>query len=896
MSRNKQRLINLHTATKNNKPAGQLLLGEIAVEHSGVEDAKLYVAMSDNAAAEGIATFITEKAVESKISAEHDELVAVSAQTVNNTTAINQHQQAYEGLLDEVQVIEAQLKDIEATSGAVKTYIDGIKNTIDAYTVNGHAISNNPVLNGADVKLDGYAKASETAAIAATDTVNVALGKLEKAIEDTGGDAISLIEAGNGITVSEKANHKQTVSAKVDSSATEAYLKNGANGLYVEGIDAMVDNDIKTAIEGLDATAGTQTVATGKHVAVEVIEADGKVTAVNIGENDIASDADLKALSGNAHTAIATAKEEAISSAKSYTDSEITSEVTRADGAYAAKTYETKVDNFISTDTSKTARQVAEEERDTAISSASSMDAALKTELIGDMTGETKTLGGLEDRIDAINTGMAVTMATTPTTEGYLKSYIFTQGNTTIGTVDIPKDFLLKSGQIITSGDTKYLDLVINVASGSATDQHVYINVADLCDAYTGDNATIDVSTENVISVKANVFETSGAANEVKTYVDETFATSAQTVTADEAVLAAAKKYADDAIDALDATVGNQTIAEGKHVAVEIVETDGKLTAVTVTENIAGDNVKLANYTSGTSVAAIVASDTVNEALGKLENRVAAAVAGGVSSVVKGDGINVDNTDKNNPVVSVVMTDLVATTASAGVALAVDDNDVKVNVTAGSIAFGNENVVLGGQVYDAIDALDADKTGTTTDGFISVEIHEDAGKITAVSATDKVVAVADASASNKGLAEASDVAAALAKKANTATTLAGYGITDAYTSAQTDSAIATAVGAESARSETAYAKKATTLAGYGITDAYTKAEADETFAKSAHTHTKSDITDFGEYLSASTKYVADAVQVDGDSACTTTLTIKQSGAADSTVVIEHNYVIDCGSY
>lgn len=41
----------------------------------------------------------------------------------------------------------------------------------------------------------------------------------------------------------------------------------------------------------------------------------------------------------------------------------------------------------------------------------------------------------------------------------------------------------------------------------------------------------------------------------------------------------------------LDATVGSQVIAEGKHVAVEVVEVDGKLTGLTVTENF-GDITK----------------------------------------------------------------------------------------------------------------------------------------------------------------------------------------------------------------------------------------------------------------------------------------------------------------
>lgn len=40
-----------------------------------------------------------------------------------------------------------------------------------------------------------------------------------------------------------------------------------------------------------------------------------------------------------------------------------------------------------------------------------------------------------------------------------------------------------------------------------------------------------------------------------------------------------------DQINMLDATVGSQTVADGKHVAVEVVEADGKLTTLTVTES-----------------------------------------------------------------------------------------------------------------------------------------------------------------------------------------------------------------------------------------------------------------------------------------------------------------------
>lgn len=61
----------------------------------------------------------------------------------------------------------------------------------------------------------------------------------------------------------------------------------------------------------------------------------------------------------------------------------------------------------------------------------------------------------------------------------------------------------------------------------------------------------------------------------------------------------------------------------------------------------------------------------------------------------------------------------------------------------------------------------------------------------------------------------SDVDSKLATKANTANTISGYGIVDAYTKEEVNTKLS------------GKANNATTLAGYGITDAYTKTEVDE---------------------------------------------------------------------
>lgn len=62
--------------------------------------------------------------------------------------------------------------------------INSNKTTIDNYTVNGINISTNPVVTGANTEVTGYSKPTTTGAIAETDSINGALGKLEKKLDD----------------------------------------------------------------------------------------------------------------------------------------------------------------------------------------------------------------------------------------------------------------------------------------------------------------------------------------------------------------------------------------------------------------------------------------------------------------------------------------------------------------------------------------------------------------------------------------------------------------------------------------------------------------------------------------------------------------------------------------
>ena len=102
---------------------------------------------------------------------------------------------------------------------------------------------------------------------------------------------------------------------------------------------------------------------------------------------------------------------------------------------------------------------------------------------------------------------------------GYLATYQLQKDGTGVGEkINIPKDYLVKSAVVKTSTGTgdpsgfdagvKYVDFTINTydtQSGSGTESHIYLNVADLVDAYTSgsgenDAVKIAISGDNKIS------------------------------------------------------------------------------------------------------------------------------------------------------------------------------------------------------------------------------------------------------------------------------------------------------------------------------------------------------------------------------------------------------------
>lgn len=79
----------------------------------------------------------------------------------------------------------------------------------------------------------------------------------------------------------------------------------------------------------------------------------------------------------------------------------------------------------------------------------------------------------------------AVTVSTETTTEGMSKSYTFSQNGKQITVIDIPKDMVVSSGEVVKDPEGQEPGTYICLTLANATQDKIYINVAGLVDIYT---------------------------------------------------------------------------------------------------------------------------------------------------------------------------------------------------------------------------------------------------------------------------------------------------------------------------------------------------------------------------------------------------------------------------
>ena len=86
-----------------------------------------------------------------------------------------------------------------------------------------------------------------------------------------------------------------------------------------------------------------------------------------------------------------------------------------------------------------------------------------------------------------------VTVSTETTTEGMSKSYTFTQNGKQITVIDIPKDMVVSSGEVVKDPAGQAPGTYICLTLANAKEDKIYINVAGLVDVYTAAEGAAEV-------------------------------------------------------------------------------------------------------------------------------------------------------------------------------------------------------------------------------------------------------------------------------------------------------------------------------------------------------------------------------------------------------------------
>lgn len=436
--------------------------------------------------------------------------------------------------------------------------------------------------------------------------------------------------------------------------------------------------------------------------------------------------------------------------------------------------------------------------------------AAAKQELYGGSSIPAEnplTLTNLDSRIDKLETGSSVAITEAAGSGDVLKSYTFTQNGNNIGVINIPKDFLVKSGSVREAGaddtdiavGTKVLDFVVNSVDGAGSESHIVIPVSDLVDVYTGGNgiavssanvisAVVDPTSENFLTLDTAGLKVSGVQTAINNAKAEVLGASTDAASAN--TVYGAKAYA-------DSLAGNYATAAQGTLA------DTAIQSVTGESGEALNNPDLVKVAASTTDKAVTITSTVKtQAISTADASTAdgLAVASDVKSYVdtavsgknvdaEGDSL-VSATAANNKVTVAATSDLTSAVNKAnsaiqsvkvnGAALTPDANkavDVLIaeGATNGTIAVNGSDIPVHGldsAAYTPSTAYATAAQGTKADGALQSVSHGTDGSyvtttIGAKADNDQAISVAvkvqpmntasDSAAETMGLAEASDV-------------------------------------------------------------------------------------------------------------------------------------------
>lgn len=389
----------------------------------------------------------------------------------------------------------------------------------------------------------------------------------------------------------------------------------------------------------------------------------------------------LDRLNGTADTEGSVQKQvaDALNTAKGYTDKQIQAldvEDTAVVGSYVSAVSEADGKISVSRAELPTVSEIKSEgqaiiavKEDKGVISATAGDIAAAHVTIadaGDHFTSTTVEGALSELFTKAGDGSKVTLESAEGTEdGVLKVYTIKQGGAEVGKINIPKDLVVSSGSVVKGNWVDGAFTESEVGTGTALKlvianqtAPVYINTLDLVKDHTAGNG-INISDTNVVSVVIDPTSESGltlsdkgikltgikaATTEVNEKADghvkvtKTTGENGQavyTVSEDDIASAALLGTASDTKDqntafgkivaeaaaraeAIAGLNANVTSDNGTHVNVQVVESAGKVTTVSVTEH---------DIASAELLGTKEDASTVDSAFGRIAKEVAAREA-----------------------------------------------------------------------------------------------------------------------------------------------------------------------------------------------------------------------------------------------------------------------------
>jgi hypothetical protein len=613
--------------------------------------------------------------------------------------------------LDAMELQKANLDDgtailgrYQETNGIVKTlvgfaYISGDTKTLTVFDVDGA---------GADVD------AKIAAAINALDA--------EKTSTDGTNVQVKVTEVDGKITAVNITTDNTVNSSDVDTAITNAineldYTDAAVNGQYVSQVS---EADGKIAVVRVDLPSLTEVKETGKPI-VAVSENKGQVAAsvgtINAEFVNIADSGSLiTATTVEGALAEIAAEIDAMDKPASAEDGKVVTTVSESDGVVSetkANVKDLQLGGYTK-DTTATGDIASGDTINAALSKLENKAAAITIRNADGSINVTTGASGTDVAVH-IKTGEKVLAkdgnnglytnislsSITPTSTAVKEEYQLTATDgTKLGdTIKIYKDSSIVEIYLGTNGDS--VDATTGVITKLDGDKQ-YLNYVYFKADGTYEMTKINISVFITEQEFASGVTFDSTENKVKGVVDpasENFLT----VGADGFKLAGVQDAINTAISGLDATVGSTTIATGKHVAVEVVEVNGVLTTLTVTENNIADADDLTQ-----EIADREAGDTA------LSNRL-------------GDGVTSTNT--------------------AAAQLAALSGNSSTDTSATTSVEGAKKYAkqyADEKVAAAVDGLDATVSGETADGKVNVKVTEADGVITAVDVAGTDIASASA--------------------------------------------------------------------------------------------------------------------------------------------------------